>query len=192
MHILKFFAENIKKLRVVEITPTGNLVQITGRNSAGKSSVLDAIFYALAGTKNIPSQPVRKGARKAMVKLDLGDVVVTRRFTEGGGSSLAVEGLDGSKFPSPQSMLDSLLGELAFDPLAFAQMESKAQLETLRRMVPLSVDIDALDDRRQTPHALGAEQRCGVRQHQGLLRTGHHAARAALPRADNQQVRAHG
>jgi recombinational DNA repair ATPase RecF len=42
MKITKLIAENVKKLSVVEITPDGNLVQITGKNGQGKSSVLDA------------------------------------------------------------------------------------------------------------------------------------------------------
>ena len=70
--------------------------------------------------------------------------MVTRRFSEG-NSSLVVEGEKGARFPSPQKMLDDLLGTLTFDPLAFSRMDSKKQLETLRGMVDLDVDIDALD-----------------------------------------------
>ena len=49
MNIVKLRAENIKRIVAVEIEPDGALVQITGRNGAGKSSVLDAIWWALAG-----------------------------------------------------------------------------------------------------------------------------------------------
>lgn len=144
MRILKFSAENIKKLRVVEITPDGAIVQITGPNGSGKTSVLDAIFYALAGTKGIPSQPVREGAESARVQLDLGEIIVTRAF-KGEKSTLTVEAANGAKFPSPQGMLDALIGALAFDPLQFARMEPRAQLEALRRVVTLDTDIDAID-----------------------------------------------
>jgi DNA repair exonuclease SbcCD ATPase subunit len=143
--IVSLCAENIKKLRAVEIRPDGSLVQITGANGSGKSSVLDAIYMALAGNKAIPSKPVRAGADKARIKLDLGDVVVTRRFTAAGGTSLTVEAADGARYPSPQKMLDDLLGSLTFDPLAFSRMEPRAQLETLRGLVQIDVDIDALD-----------------------------------------------
>jgi Fe-S cluster assembly ATPase SufC len=144
--ILRFEANNIKRLKVVQITPTGNLVQITGPNSSGKSSILDSIYWALAGTANIPSQPVRKGQGKGHVTLDLGDITVTRKFTEGGNSSLTVEAKNGSRYPSPQTMLDELLGKLTFDPLAFTRMDARQQLNTLRGMVDLGgVDIDGLD-----------------------------------------------
>lgn len=146
MKILKFSAENIKKLRVVEITPTGAVIQITGPNGSGKTSVLDAILWALGGTKNVEPKPVRDGADKGVVKLDLGDMIVTRRFTASGGSSLVVEAPDGSsQFKSPQAMLDKLLGTLSFDPLAFSRMAPKEQLEQLRKLVTVEVDIDGID-----------------------------------------------
>ena len=43
MKILELRAENIKKLVAVEIKPDGNIVEITGKNGAGKTSVLDSI-----------------------------------------------------------------------------------------------------------------------------------------------------
>jgi DNA repair exonuclease SbcCD ATPase subunit len=143
--IVQFEAENIKKLKVVNIKPDGSLIQITGGNGQGKSSVLDAIYWALAGTAGIQSEPVRKGTQKAHVKLDLGEVTVIRRFVEGGGTSLNVEAQNGARFPSPQKMLDDLMGKLAFDPLAFTRMGAKEQLETLRSLVKLEIDIDELD-----------------------------------------------
>lgn len=144
MKILRFTAENIKKLKVVEIVPDGSVVQITGPNGSGKSSVLDAIYWALAGTKGIQGEPIRKGEEKATIKLDLGEVVVTRKFA-GENTSLYVEAANGARFPSPQRMLDELLGSLTFDPLEFSRMEPRKQLETLRHLVPLDQDIDALD-----------------------------------------------
>lgn len=145
MKILKLTAENIKKLRAVEITPEGPLVQITGANGQGKSSVLDAIYMALAGGKAIPGQPVRAGEERALIRLDLGELVVKRTFTAAGGTTLHVEAQNGARFPSPQRMLDDLLGSLSFDPLAFSRMDPKKQLETLRGLVQLDVDVDALD-----------------------------------------------
>lgn len=145
MKILKFTAENIKKLKVVSITPTGAIVEITGPNGSGKTSVLDAIFYCLAGTKEIPAQPIRRGQLKAHVTLELGEITVTRKFSKDTGTSLVVEAKNGARFSSPQKMLDELLGKLTFDPLAFSRMDPKKQLEQLRSMVKVDVDLDELD-----------------------------------------------
>jgi len=149
MKILKLTAENVKKLRAVEITPTGELVEITGRNGAGKTSVLDAIWWALEGTKHIQAMPIRKGATKARIRLDLGELVVERRFNEK-GSLLTVESDKGARFTSPQGILDKLLGALTFDPLAFVNQEPREQFESLRKIVPLEVDVDQLDGLNRT------------------------------------------
>lgn len=145
MKILKLIAENVKSLKAVEITPSGELVEITGKNGAGKTSVLDSIWWALAGTKHIQAVPIRRGADKARVRLDLGELTVERRFTAN-GSTLIVENAEGARYTSPQGMLDALLGALTFDPLAFVSQEPREQFATLRRLVPLDVDIDRLDD----------------------------------------------
>ncbi|KAF0102182.1 MAG: hypothetical protein FD144_2617 [Rhodospirillaceae bacterium] len=140
LKIISLQAENLKRLTAVRIDPRGNLVEIRGRNAQGKSSVLDAIWWALAGAGNIQADPIRKGQERAVVKLDLGDLIVTRTFTkqEDGSfrTSIAVENGEGARYPSPQRMLDELLGSLTFDPLAFARMKPKEQFDALKGFVP--------------------------------------------------------
>lgn len=146
MRIVKFTAENIKKLKAVEITPTGDLIEVTGPNGQGKSSVLDAIYYALKGAAaDVPSAVVRQGEESATVKLDLGELIVTRKFLPSGSTSLVVQAANGARFPSPQRMLDDLIGALSFDPLGFIRMKPREQLESLRSVVKLDRDLDVLD-----------------------------------------------
>lgn len=154
MRILQFTAENVKRLSVVQITPEGNLVQITGANGQGKTSVLDAIWMALGGKDAMPEKPIRKGAAKARVEVTLGDsagvkLVVERTFTDK-GTYLTVRGADGAKYGSPQKMLDDLMGHIGFDPLAFMRMNGKEQFDLLRRVVKMAVDIDVLNRQRAT------------------------------------------
>lgn len=148
MRIISLQAENLKRLVAVNIQPDGNVVEITGKNGAGKTSVLDAIYWALAGKDGIQSTPIRKGEDHAVIKLDLGELKVVRKFKSGddGGytTSIVVESADGARFPSPQSMLDALVGSLSFDPLGFVRMKPADQLETLKRFVP-GVDFDAVE-----------------------------------------------
>lgn len=160
MKIICLTAENVKRLIAVEIKPDGNLVQITGKNGQGKTSVLDCIWWALAGATHIQSVPIRKGATEARIRLDLGEIVVTRTFTENkegdGTSKIQVENAEGAKFPSPQKMLDDLLGNLTFDPLAFARMAPKEQLSALRGFVP-GVDFEAIEAANKADYDLRRE-----------------------------------
>lgn len=148
MKIVQLQAENVKRLKAITITPDGNIVEITGRNGQGKSSVLDAIWWALSGTTHIQAVPIRKGENEAWIRLDLGEIKVTRTFRAREDktftTSIVVENTEGARYPSPQRMLDSLLGALSFDPLAFTRMDGKAQMETLKRFVA-GIDFDAID-----------------------------------------------
>ena len=150
MKIVKLTSENVKRLSAVEITPEGALVTIGGMNEAGKSSVLDSIFYALGGASALPGTPVRRGKKRAEITLDLGDLIVRRTFTAAGGTGLSVMGKDGKKFASPQTVLDSLTGRLCFDPLAFARAGMVEQARTLQQVA--QVDFEKLNGRKQAAY----------------------------------------
>jgi AAA domain len=144
--ILELRTENVKRLKAVHIKPDGSLVVIGGNNGQGKSSVLDSIMYALAGGKTLPSEPVRRGQKKASVEIDIGEFIVRRTFTPEGGTSLTITNKDGLKYPSPQAMLDGLVGSLSFDPLEFARRKPAEQSASLRAVA--SLDFTALDQKR--------------------------------------------
>lgn len=146
MRIMQLHAENYKRLGVVEISPEGHLITVGGKNGQGKSSVLGAIYTALKGRAVAPPVPVRKGEERCTIRLDLGDLVVTRTFTQKEGieftDTLKVESADGLRYSKPQQVLDALLGDIGFDPFEFVKMKPKAQVARLLEMVPLSIDLD--------------------------------------------------
>lgn len=149
MKIISLKAENVKRLKAVEIVPEGNTVIVSGRNGQGKTSVLDSIWLALGGGNaakdSQTSQPIRDGEKKANVSLDLGDIKVTRSWTATGGMTLKVEGKDGAVYKSPQGLLDGMTGKLSFDPLAFSRMVPEEQRKTLIGLVDLGFDPDEME-----------------------------------------------
>ncbi len=149
MKIIEFKAENVKRLKAVEITPDGTLQVIGGRNAQGKSSVLDAIWLALGGAKATKdtSRPIRDGEESAWVTVDMGRIVVTRTWDDK-GNKVQVKGADGAIHAAPQRLLDRLLGHLSFDPVAFTRLSAKEQREALLDLVELDVDLDELDSDR--------------------------------------------
>ncbi|MBI4241840.1 MAG: AAA family ATPase [Candidatus Rokubacteria bacterium] len=171
MKIIKLQAENVKKLRAVEITPTGSTVLISGRNNQGKTSVLDAIWLALGGAEAEKGmvRPIRDGETRAQVTLDLGEYTVTRTWTANDRSYLTVKNRDGSKFASPQALLDRLVGKLAFDPLAFARMSPREQRATLLHLIELPVDLDAVEAKRVELYAQRTAANREVKQREAAL-----------------------
>lgn len=166
MKILSLQASNVKRLVAVEITPNGAVVEITGKNRQGKTSLLDSIWWLLKGAGNIQSQPIRKGETEAVIVGILGEdgsekrLKVTRTFKlkrtelkkieEGEepdptefATTLTIENEDGFKKDKPQEMLDELIGSLAFDPLSFLHGKPADQVKMLRDLVGLDfTDID--------------------------------------------------
>jgi predicted ATP-dependent endonuclease of OLD family len=147
MRIIRLTAENLQRLKAVDITPQGNTVVLSGKNAQGKTSVLDAIWLALQGGtagRNRP-KPIREGAQGAVIQVDLGDITVMRKWTANDRTYLEVTNKDGAVYKSPQKILDKLVGSLAFDPLEFVR--SKNQETTLAQLI--DVDIDEYAERRQ-------------------------------------------
>lgn len=148
MKILALRAENFKRLTLVDINPDGTLVEITGKNGNGKSSVLDSFYAALCGKDAVPEQPIHRGATKGKVVVKLGnddvELIVERRFTDK-DSTVIVSAPSGARKTSPQSILDALISLRAFDPMGFLRDKAPQQLDTLKRLVPLSVNVDELD-----------------------------------------------
>lgn len=145
LHVVELRAENFKRLSAVTIRPDGNMVILGGKNSQGKTSVIDSLEAALGGTRSIPVDPIRHGARKARIVVDLGEIVVERTF-DAKGTKLVVRTADGVPQKSPQRLLDELYSKVTFDPLEFARAEPKKQDVILREAI--GVDFTALDGKR--------------------------------------------
>lgn len=147
LRIINLKAENYKRLVAVDITPEGNVVVVSGRNGQGKTSVLDAIFAALGGgaASRSTSQPIRDGQDQAYVKLDLGDYIVTRRWTKDDAGTLTIESPNRARFQSPQKLLDSIVGRLALDPLEFLRMSAAEQVNALVDSLGDSLGFDPVE-----------------------------------------------
>lgn len=152
--------ENFQRIKTFRLQPEGNVIKITGANGSGKTSVLDAIMLALAGARGGPSAPVRRGAGRGVVRLDLGDIRVTRTWFEGGDSKgeMFIEAEDGRRYGTPQRMLDALMGEISFDPLAFIHMDVKRKAEELRKLLNIDDVLNAIRADEENDYTTRREQ----------------------------------
>jgi DNA repair exonuclease SbcCD ATPase subunit len=146
LRIIELRAENIKKLKAIQIRPKGALVEITGPNGAGKTSVLDAIWWTFAGGRVIQEEPLRKGANAGWSRVDLGKYIITRTIQRDDERSppfttrIKIETPNGDVMKGGQTLLDTFIGEYTFDPLHFMRQGEtaagqKQQLETLMGFV---------------------------------------------------------
>ena len=152
LKVIKLVSENYKKLKAIEIEPKGNVVMITGKNGHGKTSILDSILVALNGKDKNTIKPVREGEERAIIKLDMDEIEITRVFSNKGTTKLEVISKDGAKYSSPQDFLNKLIGKLSFDPLQFANKCTGEQRAILYELANITDKIEELSDLRKVYH----------------------------------------
>lgn len=141
--------ENVKRIKAVSVTPnpTG-LTIIGGKNNQGKTSVLDAIAWALGGNKHRPSQPQRSDAPglDPHLKVTLSNGIVVER--KGKNSSLKV--IDPSGRVGGQQLLNSFLHELALDLPKFMEASNADKAKTLLQIIGVEDQLLAYDRQENT------------------------------------------
>lgn len=154
--ILQLHVENVRGAKKVTVCPKATgAVPVKGKNGAGKSSVLDAIQYALGGKAVQPQKPIRHGETAAQVVANIGGKFTVRRTWTAKQSYLTVErcaepGSLPVPIPSPQAFLDELCGTgIGFDPLAFTGRKPADQVQMLLDVLSLPEDPRALDAKRK-------------------------------------------
>lgn len=150
-HIVEITVENFMRLVTANVRPDGKDMIVTGKNFQGKSSFLNALRWALNGTEaNKIKEPIRQGEGYTSVVIEFDDITVKRSLTRDGKPQLIISNKEGARFPSPAAMLKKLIGNLAFDPIAFMSKHPKDQLEDLLKMIDTGdVDLSEIDEQRK-------------------------------------------
>lgn len=135
--------ENVKRVKAVTLTPTENgLTVIGGRNGQGKTSVLDAIAWALGGNKLKPSGSQRQGsAAPPSIHIELNNGLIVERK----GKSSGLHVIDPSGQKAGQQLLDCFIEKLALDLPKFMEASTKEKAETLLQIIGIGDQLGALD-----------------------------------------------
>ena len=143
MKINRLEAENVKRIKAVRIEPTANgLTVIGGKNAQGKTSVLDAIAWALGGNKFRPSDPQRDDSViPPNLKITMSNGLIVER--KGKNSDLKVTDPEGGK--GGQQLLDSFVEELALDLPKFMQASGKDKAKTLLHIIGVEDQLTELE-----------------------------------------------
>ena len=135
--------ENVKRVKAITLTPTENgLTIIGGRNGQGKTSVLDAIAWALGGNKLKPSESQRIGsAAPPSIHIELSNGLVVERK----GKSSALHVIDPSGQKAGQQLLDSFIEKLALNLPKFMDARNDEKAETLLQIIGVGDQLAVLD-----------------------------------------------
>lgn len=150
--------ENVKRVKAVALEPAENgLTVIGGRNGQGKTSVLDAITWALGGDRKRPSDAKREGsATDPHLKVELSNGIVVER--RGKNGTLKVTDPEGRK--GGQQLLDSFVEALALDLPKFLAMSDKDKAKTLLGIIGVGDELAKIEAEEQALY----NRRTGVGQ----------------------------
>lgn len=141
--INKLEIENVKRIKAVKIEPTEKgLTVIGGRNNQGKTSVLDAIAWALGGDRYRPSQPVRDGS---VIPPNLHIVMNNGLVVERKGKNSDLKVTDPSGEKGGQQLLNEFVEQLALDLPKFMEASGREKAQTLLKIIGIGDQLDVLD-----------------------------------------------
>ena len=135
--------ENVKRIHAVELEPAQDgLTVIGGKNAQGKTSVLDAIAWALGGDKMKPADPNRKGgATPARLRVELSNGIVVER--KGKNGSLHVTDTTGKK--AGQQLLNDFISQLALNIPRFMNGSDADKATALLQTLGIDAELAKID-----------------------------------------------
>lgn len=138
-------AENVKRIKAVQIEPAPNgLTIVGGNNNQGKTSVLDAIAWALGGEKYRPNAAAREGAvSPPHLKVALSNGIVVER--KGKNGALTVTDPTGKR--AGQTLLNEFVEQLALDLPRFLNASDKEKADTLLKIIGVGDQLAVMDQR---------------------------------------------
>lgn len=135
--------ENVKRIKAVKIKPSDNgLTVIGGNNNQGKTSVLDAIAWALGGNRFKPSEATREGS---MIPPNLHIVMSNGLVVERKGKNSTLKVTDPNGQKAGQQLLDEFVSQLALDLPRFMEASGQEKAQTLLKILGIGEQLTVLE-----------------------------------------------
>lgn len=144
MKINRLEIENVKRVKAVKIEPNASgLTIIGGDNNQGKTSVLDAITWALGGDAYRPSKAVRDGSvTPPNLSITMSNGLLVER--KGKNSSLYVTDTTG-RHEGGQQILNAFVEALALNLPKFMEASDKEKADTLLNIIGVGPQLAELE-----------------------------------------------
>ena len=120
---------------------SGKSVEITGQKGAGKTSVLDAIRYALTNSSR-RDWIIKNGEDEGEIIIETDDcLTIDRKARTGKTDTVSVRnGTD--RVMKPETFLKTIITPLQLDPVAFTQMTKNEQNRTILDLIQFDWDLN--------------------------------------------------
>lgn len=145
--INKLEIENVKRVKAVKMEPAANgLTIIGGNNGQGKTSVLDALAWALGGERYRPSQAQREGS---VLPPNLHIVMNNGLIVERKGKNSDLKVTDPSGKKAGQQLLNEFVEQLALDLPKFMEASGKEKASTLLQIIGVGDQLTELEQQEK-------------------------------------------
>ena len=121
----------------------GNSVELTGDNGAGKSSVIDAIRYALTN-KSDRKYIIRNGETEGEIIVETDSGLSIDRKARTAQSDYKSVKQNGNAVGSPEAFLKTLFVPLQLNPMEFIAMSEKEQNTVILNMIQYDWDMSTI------------------------------------------------
>ena len=131
---------------ITETELDGRSVELTGSNGVGKTSVIDALRYALTN-KSDRSIIVKQGEKEGeiLIETDTGLSIDRKKRTEQSDYKSVKE--NGREIMSPESFLKQLFTPLQLDPVAFTLMDEKSKNRAILDLIEFDWDLNFINEK---------------------------------------------
>lgn len=148
LKINKLEIENVKRVKAVKLEPTeSGLTIIGGNNGQGKTSVLDAIAWALGGDRYRPSKAQRDGS---VIPPNLHIVMNNGLIVERKGKNSDLKVTDPTGKKAGQQLLNEFVEQLALDLPKFMEASGREKANILLRVIGVEDQLEELERQETT------------------------------------------
>lgn len=119
----------------------GKSIEVTGTNGVGKTSIIDAIRYALTNNSD-RDYVLKKGENEGEILIETDTGLYINRKKRVGQADYKSVKENGNSVSSPESFLQQLFTPLQIDPVAFTQMKKQEQNRVILDLIEFDWDLN--------------------------------------------------
>lgn len=130
---------------IKEYEQDGSSVELSGTNGIGKTSVIDAIRYALTN-KSDRDYIVRKGETEGEILIETDTGLRINRKSRTNQADYKSVKQNGAEIGSPEAFLRDIFTPLQLNPIEFMEMDKKKQNATILDMIEYDWDVNKIKE----------------------------------------------